>query len=139
MIYEDDNRYAVQRARYLARKTDLRQVEGETVAYCERGYSTLGIAKRTDTTQSTVQDYLELAEALYGWEATTTKVLPGEQPPDLEQVSPGYHRTLKTRQSKLDWLETVRKHESRLPQEWVAKVLAEAREDGFTHKDTRSK
>ena len=88
MEYEDDERYATQRARYLARSTNLRKVEARAVAYAERGYSTNGIASQMDTSQSTAQGYLKRAWAEYGMGVGLTKVLPGEQPPDYERVDP---------------------------------------------------
>ena len=116
----DDDRYATQRARYISRTTDLRKPEARAVAYSERGYSIRGAAKRLDTTESTVQAYLQRAMARYGLGVSET-LLPGEEPPELEEVSPEYHREL-AGPEKRTWLTYVDRHREKLPQEWVAGV-----------------
>ncbi|WP_224271046.1 hypothetical protein [Haloprofundus salinisoli] len=129
--YEDDDRYATQRARYLSRKTELRMVEAKAVAYSERGYSVSGMARAMDTNPGTAQGYLELAEAQYGFEITETTHLPGEEVADYEPVEPGYHETL-ARKDAQTWVDLVEKHQKRLPATWAHNVLDAAREDGFT-------
>lgn len=109
----DDDRYATQRGRYLAKTTELRLPEAKTVAYSERGYSHYGIAKRLDTTESTVKTYAEGALALYGLEIMET-LLPDEEPADYEQVESGYHRSLKGR-SKETSFDFIRRHGDSLP------------------------
>jgi DNA-binding CsgD family transcriptional regulator len=65
----DEDRQAVERARYLNRTTDLRRRVCETIAYAERGYSSAGIAKKIDATEGTVSNYLDRAVAHLGPEA----------------------------------------------------------------------
>jgi len=65
----DEDRQAVERARYLSRTTDLRRRVCETIAYAERGYSSAGIAKKIDATEGTVSNYLDRAVAHLGPEA----------------------------------------------------------------------
>lgn len=130
MEYEGDERYATQRARYLARSTNLRKIEGEAVAFAERGYSANGIAKKMDTSASTAQGYLKRAWAEYGMEVGLEKVLPGEQPPDYERVDPGYHRDLPPEERER-WVGLVVDHADKLPADWVADVLDEAKADGL--------
>lgn len=122
----EDDRYATQRARYISRTTDLRKPEAKAVAYSERGYSIRGAAKRLDTTESTVQAYLERAMARYGLEVTET-LLPDEEPPELEEVSPEYHRDLAGSEERT-WLTYVHRHREKLPQEWIASVEESAEE-----------
>jgi len=59
----DEDRQAVERARYLNRTTDLRRRVCETIAYAERGYSSAGIAKKIDATEGTVSNYLDRASS----------------------------------------------------------------------------
>lgn len=130
MTYEDDERYAIQRARYLARSTQLRKIEGEAVAWAERGYSASGMAKEMDTSASTVRDYLKRARAEYGMEIGMVKVGPGDEPPDYDRVEPGYHRDL-PRKERQEWVSLVADHTGKLPAEWVSDVLEEAESDGL--------
>lgn len=125
----DDDRYATQRGRYLAKTTELRKPEAKAVAYTERGYSFDGVAKQMDTSESTVKDYMERAMALYGLEITET-LLPDEEPPDYDdEVDPGYHETLdESDQEK--WVKFVTRHQDKLPQEWAHEVVEAARDDG---------
>lgn len=127
--YPDDHRYAVQRARYLARDTDLSKDQATAVAYAERGYSVSGTSQHVSTSESTIKTYRERAMAMYGMEITET-LLPEEDPPDYEIVDAGYHRSLhKVDQKK--WVKLVDRHRDQLPQEWVNSVLEAAREDGL--------
>lgn len=126
----DDDRYATQRSRYLARTTELRRPEAKAVAYMELGYSHRGAAERLDTTESTVQSYLERAMARYGLEVTET-LLPDEEPPDFTEVEPGYHQKLVNEDECRIWLTYVERYREKLPQEWVAKVLDAAKKDGI--------
>jgi len=124
-----DERYTIQRGRYLARTTDLRAPEAEAISYAELGYSTSGISKQIDVSQSTVQEYLEKAMALYGLEIAET-LLPGEESSDYERVEPGYHNTLQEEERSV-WLTYVNRHRDKFPQEWVHEVISSAREDGI--------
>lgn len=124
----DDDRYATQRGRYLAKTTELRKPEATAVAYTERGHSFDGVAKQMDTSESTIKDYMQRAMALYGLGITET-LLPDEEPPDYDQVEPGYHETLDEYERK-KWAEFVVRHREKLPQEWAHEVIEAAREDG---------
>jgi hypothetical protein len=66
----DEERAAVERARYLDRTTDLRRRVCEAIAYAELGYSSGGIADRIDATEGTARKYLSRAIAHLGPEAT---------------------------------------------------------------------
>jgi DNA-binding CsgD family transcriptional regulator len=126
----DDDRYATQRSRYLAKTTELRKPEAKAVAYTERGYSFDGVAKQMDTSESTVKDYMQRAMALYGLEITET-LLPDEEPPDYddEEVEPGYHESL-SEYEREKWVKFVTRHQDKLPQEWAHDVVEAARADG---------
>jgi DNA-binding CsgD family transcriptional regulator len=126
----DEDRYTTQRGRYIAKTTDLRDPEAKAVAYSERGYSFDGIAKELDTGESTVQGYMERAMALYGLEVAET-LLPSEEPADLEQVGSDYHKSLDSHSEKKKWLKFVKRHEEKLPTEWVHDVFQAARDDGI--------
>jgi DNA-binding CsgD family transcriptional regulator len=132
----DDDRYATQRGRYLAKTTTLRKPEAEAVAYAELGYSRYGISTQMGKNEGTVKDYLHRVQALYGLDAIST-LAPGEfdDPPELERVEPGYHTTLRDRDEQIMWIELVRKYDEKLPQEWVAEVVGSAREDGVPVSD----
>lgn len=124
----DDDRYAIQRGRYLAQITELRKPEATAIAYSERGYSFDGVAKHMDTSESTIKDYMQRAMALYGLEITET-LLPDEDEPDYEQVEPGYHKTLDEGERE-KWVTFVIRHQEKLPQEWCYKVTKAAQKDG---------
>lgn len=124
-----EDRYTTQRGRYLARTTDLREPEAEAVSYSELGYSISGISKKMDVSQSTIQEYLEKAMALYGLEIAET-LLPDDDPPDYERVEPGYHETIPEEEQEV-WVKYVDRHRDKLPKEWVHDVVSAAKEDGI--------
>lgn len=62
---EDDD-YVQDRARYLERVSSLRRKLAKALAYAELGYSHHGIAKKMDTSGSTVQSWFEEIEDEYG-------------------------------------------------------------------------
>lgn len=126
----DEERYVQQRARFIARTTDLREPEAKAVAYMEKGYSQRGAAKQLDSTESTVQAHLERAMARYGLSITET-LLPNEEPPEISEVQPGYHRELPHEDEQLIWLTYVDRHQKKLPPDWVAEVLNAAKKDGI--------
>jgi hypothetical protein len=78
------DREAVERARYLARTTDLDRDHARAVALAERGYSDHGIAGALDVTPSTATGWLETVAARYGAEAVYPKV--ADDRGDLEAV-----------------------------------------------------
>lgn len=121
----DADRYATQRGRYLARTTDLRQPEAEAVAYSERGYSFDGIAKKLDVSESTAQEYMERAMALYGLEIAET-MLPTENPPDYEMVDVDYLDKLSDRTELETWVKYVDRHADKLPADWTNKIIEQA-------------
>ena len=59
-------RWASRRAEYLEWTTVLSGREALAVAYSERGFSDAGIAKRIDSTEGTVGNYLDRAVAAFG-------------------------------------------------------------------------
>lgn len=65
----DADRAAEERARYLARTTDLEHKHALAVAYAERGFSESGIADLMDSTAGTVGNYLDMVAEKYGPEA----------------------------------------------------------------------
>lgn len=71
-------REATKRAQYLKRKHDLSEKQALAVAYSEMGYSAAGIAKRIDSTKSTVSGYLRYIAEEYGDEAVYPK-MPGDR------------------------------------------------------------
>lgn len=125
----DEAREVTQRARYIGRTTELREIEAKAVAYSEQGYSFNGVAKQIDVAESTTQQYMERAMALYGLDIAEP-ILPNEDYPDYERVGPGYHRQLHKKDQKL-WIKYVDRHRDKLPQEWVHNVIETAREDGI--------
>ena len=52
-------REALERARFLQRKTDLTEREARAVAYTKLGFSPNGVAKRIGSSEGTVKTYLE--------------------------------------------------------------------------------
>jgi len=128
MIQMNDERYATQRGRYLAKITELRKPEAKAIAYTERGYSFGGVAKHMDTSESTIKDYMQRAMALYGLEVTET-LLPDEEPPDYDKVKPGYHETLDSQEQE-KWVKFITRYQEKLPQEWAYEVIETAKEDG---------
>jgi hypothetical protein len=60
---EDFQRWAVRRAKYVQSARDIEYKYAITLAYSELGFSSSGIAKRSQLTEPTVRAYLdELAE-----------------------------------------------------------------------------
>lgn len=86
MTRSDEETNAHERARYVEATTDLRGPEADAVAYSELGYSNHGIAKRIDSTTSTVGTYLQRVIAQYGPEAAHARAefVPNR---DLETVT----------------------------------------------------
>jgi hypothetical protein len=60
------DRWASRRAEYIERTTKLSNREALALAYSERGVSDSGIAKRIDSTEGTVGNYLDRAVAAFG-------------------------------------------------------------------------
>ena len=121
-LRQDPERYAVQRGRYLARTTELREPEAKAIAYAEQGYSSNGISKKIGVSESTIKDYLGRAMALYGLEIAET-VLPSEELPDYHRVNSDYANQLSEEEEK-KWREYVRRYSDRLPQEWVHEIMS---------------
>ena len=126
MVEMDDERYVELRGRYIAKTTELRLPESEAIAYAERGYSSNGISKQMDVSESTVKDYLRRAMALYGLEIAET-LLPDEPEPDYDKVSPDYHKDLESKE-KQKWAEYVHRYKDKLPKEWYNDVKKSIRE-----------
>lgn len=78
-----DKRYVRKRGEYLKRVSSLRENICEALAWREIGYSKSGIAKKMDTTESTVKSWMEEVEEEYGKDALETR--PQSNPvPELE-------------------------------------------------------
>jgi DNA-binding CsgD family transcriptional regulator len=110
-----DERVAHERARYLEATTDLRAVEADAVAYSELGYSSSGIAKQIDSTESTVRSYLKRTIAEYGPEAVHARAtgdLATEA--DLSPVDPGDVEEWPDHYVDA-WLDAVESHPERAP------------------------
>ncbi|MFB6224890.1 MAG: helix-turn-helix transcriptional regulator [Candidatus Paceibacteria bacterium] len=120
MAEMDDERYVELRGRYIAKTTQLRLPESEAIAYAERGYSSNGISKQMNVSESTVKDYLRRAMALYGLEIAET-LLPNEPEPDYDKVNPDYHKDLGSKE-KQKWIEYVKRYNDKLPKEWYNNV-----------------
>jgi hypothetical protein len=125
-----DERKATERARWLARKTDMNRKVAEAVAWSELGFSAAGIAKKVDRAESTVKGYLEQAGARYGLEAMWART-EYDKHRELDAVEPGHHRTFESEQRRDAWIELFNNHADRLPQEWVNEVREELAEDGL--------
>lgn len=70
---DDEDRYARARARHLERVSELRPVVCLTLSYRELGYSRSGIAKRMETSESTVLSRLEEASENYGLDVVESR------------------------------------------------------------------
>ena len=104
---------AHERGRYLEATTDLRGPEADAVAYSELGFSNAGIAKRIDSTTSTVSTYLQRVISQYGPEAAHARAefVPNR---DLDAVTadviaewPKHYREV--------WRDAVEAHPDRAP------------------------
>jgi DNA-binding CsgD family transcriptional regulator len=126
-----DERYAKQRSSMIARRTDLRRVEAEAVAWSELGFSRSGIARRMETNESTVKSYHERAMALCGFEMLEFYVTTDGDLPEYDRVEPGYHRRRHANDQQL-WVDLVDQQRRGFAQEWVTVVLEAAEADGVT-------
>lgn len=125
-----DERYVQQRSNALSRELDLRRVEAMAVACAERGLSVSGSTHAMSASESTIEDYRELAMAKYGFEILEQKVDDKSGLPEYEKVAPDYYRSRhRTEWSK--WVGLVLDHEAKLPAEWVGQVRENALEDGI--------
>ena len=90
MTADDDSlgleRWTSRRAEYLEATTILSYREALAVAYSERGFSDAGVAKRIDSTEGTVGNYLDRAVAAFGPRVRHARVDP-EIDRDLDRVT----------------------------------------------------
>lgn len=122
MEFRNDERYGTQRGRMLSRELDLRRPEGEAIAYCERGYSFGGAAKKMETSKSTVKSYVERAICLYGFEIAENMVTEDTVDlPEYERVDPDYFNT-RTEEDGVKWVKLVLDYEGKLPAGFVEDV-----------------
>ena len=121
--FASEDRYATLRGRYLSKTTELRIKEATAVAWSELGYSISEIAKKMDTTESTVDDYHNKAIALYGLEILENLV-PEAGNADYDRIDAEYVIDL-PRQRKEAWKDSFNRKKKSLPQEWVAEVEPE--------------
>lgn len=78
-----DNLYVRKRTQYLKRVSKLRPAVCKALAYREIGYSSSGIAKEMETTESTVSSWFDEIKEEYGKDALETR--PQSNPiPELE-------------------------------------------------------
>jgi hypothetical protein len=74
----DEQRWVDRRAQFLQREYGLRDRRSRTLAWSDLGYSSSGIAKRVDSTESTVRGYLDEASERFGpyaaWAKTETQL-----------------------------------------------------------------
>jgi DNA-binding CsgD family transcriptional regulator len=110
---EPVERRASERAAYLKRTTNLTDREAEALAYSELGFSYRGVAKRIDSTASTVQTYLERAAATYGPHVAGSRTH-FEVDIDLEPVEPG-DTGLWMRDTQERWFALVERYPDRAP------------------------
>lgn len=68
-----DEDYVKKRGEYLRRVTDFREPIPQALAYREIGYSHSGIARELDTTESTVEKWMEEIAEEYGEETIETR------------------------------------------------------------------
>lgn len=104
------------RAQYLAATTVLTDAEAEALAWREHGYSHGAIARKVDSTKSTVDDRLERAVATYGLEAVATKVAADRGETDLEPITRDDVAALHPKNREV-WREAAAAHPDRAP-EW---------------------
>ena len=130
-----DNRFATQRAQYLARATELRRNEAKAIAYAEQGRTWAWIAREMDTNEGTVQSWAERAMARYGLEIAHT-LLPEQlehdpTTPEYEPVDSDYFDQIPEGEHR-EWLDYVERHSDQLPVSWVNDILKEARSRGYS-------
>lgn len=126
MKFRDDEHYATHRSRMLSRDLELRHVEAEAIAYCERGYSWAGAASEMGSGEGTVKNYVERAMCLYGYEIAENVVLESDDElPEYDRVSPDYFKT-RAHGDDRDWVDLVMNYSEKLPAEFVEKVRGEA-------------
>lgn len=75
---QDEQRWVDRRAQYLRREYGLRDRLARTLAWSDLGYSSSGIAKRVNSTESTVRGYFDEAAERFGpyavWAKTETQL-----------------------------------------------------------------
>jgi hypothetical protein len=121
---EQIGREARERGRFIARTTALSGKQARAVAYAELGFSASGIARRIDSTASTVTRYLERAVAQYGYD-TIYRPKPGDERGrgKLEPVTREDVLALAPRTREW-WVKTAEKHDDAAP-DWAWRVAQE--------------
>jgi hypothetical protein len=105
---------AKERGRYIAATTALRDAEAEAIAYSELGFSEAGIAKKIDSTTSTVGEYLDRAVAQYGPEIAHARAdFDAER--DFEEVTAEEISSWPTHYRET-WRDAVDRHPDRAPE-----------------------
>jgi transposase len=116
------DREASERERFLQRKDGLSARRAEAVAYAELGYSPGGIAKRIDSTEGTVDNYLDQIAVQYGPEAIEAKTADRRDGGLAEVTREGlFEYSDETREW---WIKLARKHRDRAP-DWAHDLLEE--------------
>lgn len=115
-----DERKAVTRSRYLRRTSDLTKTQSLALAYREMGYSASGVARKIDSTEGTVRNYVRRIAAQYGLEAVDTKL--AEERTDLEEITPERLDQLSPA-VRADWRDMALDHLEHVPEELQEEVL----------------
>lgn len=122
MARSDLKTKAKERGRYVAATTDLRDAEAEAIAYSELGFSEGGIAKKIDSTTSTVGEYLDRAVAQYGPEVAHARA--DFQPQrDFEEVTADRITEWPTHYRET-WRDAVEAHPDRAPDDAMPEVAS---------------
>ena len=113
-------REARERGRFLQRKNGLSDRRALTVAYAELGYSPSGIAKRIDSTEGTVDNYLDQIAVQYGPAAIEVKTADRRDGGLAEVTREGlFEYSDETREW---WLDLARKHRDLAP-DWSQDLI----------------
>jgi DNA-binding CsgD family transcriptional regulator len=121
-LHADTDRQATRRAAFLEQTTQLAEREAQALAYSELGFSSAGIAKEIDASQSTVKTYLGRAIATFG-PAVAEVRLTFEVDRRLEPVTPGDLAQWSDRTHKV-WTEAAQRHPERVPDAITVEAVA---------------
>lgn len=82
-----DERAITKRSQYIERTTDLRTSVAKSLAWREAGFPASSIARKVDSTKSTVRDRLRRTAAQYGPQSIETRTKDERTGYDLESVT----------------------------------------------------
>lgn len=112
-LHADTDRRATRRAAFLEQTTRLSEREARALAYSELGFSSAGIAKQIDASQSTVKTYLGRAIATFG-PAVAEVRLTFEVDRQLEPVTSGDLAQWSDETHQV-WAGAAQRHPERVP------------------------